>query len=108
MCEVAGSVHTKLHDSHVLCMSVSGVDKFAIVTNEFPRRDHAKMVNVVYYAKDKSFQMVRKLRRKHNPLYANVENCIQWLRFLKENHPLYKDVIIPETLGEKKTGSSSY
>ena len=107
MREVVGSAQTKLHGSHVLCMPVSGVDKFANVTSDFPRRDLAKMVYVVYYAKDKNcFQMVRKLRSKHNPLYANVENCVKWLHFLKENHPLYKDVVIPETTAEKQTAQA--
>ena len=85
---------------HMLAISIENGDGITWVTKKFPREDVSNLINVIYMSRGKNFKMVLDFAKKEGPLVADYRKCIQWLKFLKKRHPLYKNVHIPESESE--------
>ena len=94
---VCGFSQSGLYGGHMLAMAINGSNELTKLCSKFPRTDLPQLIDVHYIGKSKGFKLVKELVKKEGPLVANVTTCITWLRFLKQHHPLYTDVDIPES-----------
>ena len=79
--------------SHVIAFPTEGVETLA----SLPRTDFEDFVETTFIGEKSVRRVVQNLKLQHSPLILNFDNCMIWLRFLKEHNHSYSDIDIPNT-----------
>ena len=82
---------------HGICIPLSDPELRATnkTASDLPRRNISEHYSLFFIGSKEKWNIAKNLQINYGDLKVNVENICAWLRFLKEVHPLYKNVRIP-------------